>query len=295
MEQKKKTNTGLKAGLAILLLLLLATAFFAYQLNTEKKETEKILIAEKEQVINDLTAMSQQYDVAIADNDSISTNLVAAKNRIKDLMTSLKASQNSVNSLLSYRKKFVALQAEMDVLLKENDRLKGENALLSTSLDSTQVQLAKRTVFTDSLLIQNTQLSSVVEDASALQTVGLTGMGVIERSSGKQIPTERARRTDKLKVCFTVVKNTLTKANDKELYVQIIDPKNNVLGLNAQLKFGNEILNYSLISSFNYENRSLDICEYLPAIKDTKFEKGRYRINVFNAKKLIASSEFVLK
>ena len=295
MEEPKKTNTGLKAGLAILLLLLLATAFFAYQLNTEKKETEKTLIAEKEQVLNDLTAMSQQYDTAIANSESINTDLVAAKNRIKDVMEALKASQNSVNSLLSYRKKFVALQAEMDVLLKENDRLKGENALLTTSLDSTQVQLAKRTVFTDSLLTQNTKLSSVVEDAAALQTVGLVGMGVIERSSGKQIPTERARRTDKLKICFTVVKNTLAKADDKDLYVQIIDPKNNVLGLNAQLQFGNEVLNYSLISSFNYENRNLDICEYLPAEKDTKFEKGRYRINVFNVKKLMSSSEFILK
>ena len=56
-------------------------------------------------------------------------------------------------------------------------------------------------------------------------------MGVIERSSGKQIPTERARRSDKIKVCFTVAKNKLTEAGDKELYVQVIDPKNNVLGV----------------------------------------------------------------
>ena len=71
----------------------------------------------------------------------------------------------------------MALQEEMDVLLAENDRLKVENELLATSLDSTQVQLAERTMFTDSLLVQNTELATVVEDAAALQTVGLKGYG----------------------------------------------------------------------------------------------------------------------
>jgi len=183
----------------------------------------------------------------------------------------------------------------MDVLLVENDRLKGENEYLASSLDSTQVQLAERTMFTDSLLVQNTELATVVEDASALQTVGLIGMGVLERSSGKQVPMERARRSDKIKVCFTVAKNTLAEAGDKELYVQVIDPKNNVLGANDQVQFDDQVLNYSLISRFNYENRNLQICEYVSKPQDSKFEAGRYKINVFSAKELISSSEFVLK
>jgi hypothetical protein len=183
----------------------------------------------------------------------------------------------------------------MDILLAENDRLKGENQYLATSLDSTQVQLAERTMFTDSLLVQNTQLASVVSDASALQTVGLIGMGILERSSGKQVPMERARRSDKIKVCFTVAKNMLADAGDRELYVQVIDPKNNVLGANDQAQFDDQVLNYSLISRFNYENRNLNICEYVLPLEDSKFEAGRYKINVFNDKELISASEFELK
>jgi regulator of replication initiation timing len=211
------------------------------------------------------------------------------------LMDSLKISQNSVNSLWRYKKKFMALQEEMDVLLTENDRLKVENEYLATSLDSTQVQLAERTMFTDSLLVQNTELATVVRDAASLQTVGLIGMGVIERRSGRQIPTERAGRSDKIKVCFTVAKNMLTEAGDKELYVQVIDPKNNVLGANDQVQFEDQVLNYSLISRFNYENRNLNICEYVSALTDSKFEKGRYKINVFSDKELISASEFEMK
>mgnify|MGYP000076608358 CR=1 FL=1 len=120
-------------------------------------------------------------------------------------------------------------------------------------------------------------------------------MGVIERSSGKQIPTERARRSDKIKVCFTVAKNTLTEAGDKELYVQVIDPKNNVLGSNDQIQFDDQVLNYSLISRFNYENRNLNICEYISQLDDSNFEKGSYKVNVFNDKEMISSSEFTLR
>ncbi|MEO1031989.1 MAG: chromosome partitioning protein ParA [Bacteroidota bacterium] len=295
MEDSQKSNIGLKVGLGILLILFLGTAFYASKLYSDGKAQEKELISEKQQVMNDLNNMAKQYDQAIAESEVKDQDLVAARDRIQGLMDSLKVSQNSVNSLFRYKKKFLALQEEMDELLAENDRLKVENEYLATSLDSTQVQLAERTVFTDSLLVQNTELANVVEDAAALQTVGLVGMGVIERSSGKQIPTERARRGDKIKVCFTVAKNTLTEAGDKELYVQVIDPKNNVLGANNQIQFDDQVLNYSLISRFNYENRNLNICEYINKPDDAKFEAGRYQINVFNDKELISSSEFSLK
>ncbi|MBO6880544.1 MULTISPECIES: chromosome partitioning protein ParA [Winogradskyella] len=295
MENSQKTSTGLKVGLGILLVLFLGTAFYASKLYTDNKETEKTLITEKEQVMNDLNIMAAQYDEAIAESEIKNQDLIAARERITGLMDSLKVSQTSVNSLWRYKKKFMALQEEMDVLMAENDKLKVENEYLATSLDSTQVQLAERTVFTDSLLVQNTELATVVEDAAALQTVGLIGMGVIERSSGKQIPTERAKRSDKIKVCFTVAKNKLTEAGDKELYVQVIDPKNNVLGANEQIQFEDQVLNYSLISRFNYENRNLNICEYINVLEDSKFEEGRYKINVFNDKELISSSEFVMK
>ncbi|MCC1484163.1 chromosome partitioning protein ParA [Winogradskyella immobilis] len=295
MEGSGSKNIGLKVALGIMLALFLGTAFYTSTLYTEKKETEATLISEKQQVMADLNTMARQYDEAIGENEIANKDLVAARDRIQGLMDSLKVSQTSVNSLWRYKKKFLALQEEMDGLLKENDRLKIENDFLATSLDSTQVQLAERTVFTDSLLVQNTELANVVEDAAVLQTVGLKGFGVIERRSGKQIPTERASRSDKLKICFTVAKNALADAGDKELYVQVIDPQSNVLGSNNQVQFEDQVLNYSLISRFNYENRNLNICEFVAPDQDTKFVKGRYIVNVFNDKELISNSEFTLR
>ena len=293
MENSNSKSIGLKIALGILLALFLGTAFYTSKLYNEKKENEATLISEKKQVMADLSSMAKQYDIAIEDNEVANQNLVEARDRIQGLMDSLKISQNSVNSLWRYKKKYLALQEEMDVLLTENDKLKVENELLATSLDSTNLQLEERAVFTDSLLVQNTQLSEVVENAAVLQAVGLKGFGVIERSSGKLIPTERAKRSDKIRVCYTVAKNALVGAGDKELYVQILDPKNNVLGANEQVQYDETILNYSLVSKFNYENKNLDICEFVAPNDD--FTAGRYVVNVFNENELVSSSEFTLK
>jgi regulator of replication initiation timing len=292
MENANK-NTGLKVAIGILLVLFIGTGVYTSKLYNDKKETEASLTKEKEQVMADLETMSKQYDVVIGENEAANQDLVEAKSRIQGLIDSLKISQNSVASLWSYKKKFLALREEMDELLTENEKLKIENSSLATSLDSTKYQLAERTMFTDSLLVQNTELATVVENASMLQTVGLNGFGVIVRSSGKLVPTERAGRSDKIQVCFTVAKNTVVGAGDKELYVQVLDPNGVVLGSNEQVQFGDNVINYSIISKFNYENKNLNICEFVSP--SNEFTKGKYTINVYNEKELISTSDFNLK
>ena len=289
------SNTGLKVALGILIALFLGTGFYTSKLYNDKKENEAQLTKEKQMVMNDLSSMAAQYDTAISENEITNGNLIEARERIQGLMDSLKTSKASVNTLWRYKQKYFNLQKEMDGLLTQNDSLRVENSLLATTLDSTQVQLAERSVFTDSLLIQNTELATVVEDASVLSTVGLKGFGVIERSTGKLIPTERASRSDKIRVCFTVAKNNLVEAGDQELYVQVIDPKNNVIGVNEQIQFDDKTLNYSVVSKFNYEQRNLNVCEFVGSNRKNGFEKGRYVVNVFNKKDLVSTSEFTLK
>ena len=298
--ESKTVNTSIKVALGIAIALFVGLGVFSTSLYKEKVENEKVLVDEKTKVLNELNQMAVQYDVAMRENKVVNQNLVEAKARIESLIDSLKVSETNVKSLWKFKKKYLALQKEMDFILTENDKLKVENQLLATTLDSTKVdyelKLAERTTFTDSLLVQNTALVDIVEGAAVLSANSMNVTVVIERSSGKQIPTELARRSDKIRICFTVAKNKLVQAGDKELFVQVIDPKNNILGVNEQITFGEEVLNYSLISKFNYENQSLPICEYLAKKNDdVDFEKGTYKVNVFNGKELVTSSQFTMK
>ncbi|MFG6685849.1 chromosome partitioning protein ParA [Mariniflexile sp. HNIBRBA6329] len=293
--ENNKSSMGLKVALGIALVLFLGTAFYTMNLYQSSSKVQKDLTEQKQLVMNDLNAMAKQYDEAISENEVANKDLIEARARIQGLIDSLKISETNVKSLWSYKQKYASLQKEMDVLLAENDKLKIQNSYLATSLDSTRVRLEERTIFTDSLLIQNNALAEVVSNAAVLGAVNMKGFGVIERTSGKLIPTERASRTDKIRVCFTVPKNKLVQSGDQELYVQVIDPKNNTLGLNDQVSFGGKTLKYSIISKFNYENTSLDVCEFVATKGKSEFQKGRYIVNVFNEKDLVATSEFTLK
>lgn len=288
-------STGLKVALGIALALFIGTGIYTSTLYKEKKQNEEQLTQEKNDVLTDLNTMAAKYDVALSETQVTNQNLVEARDRIQDLIDSLKVSETNVRNLGRYYNKYNALKTEMDALLTENDRLKVENMQLATTLDSTNVRYEESRMFNDSLLIQNTALADVVERAAVLNAVNLKGFGVIQRNNGKLIPTERAKRSDKIRVCFTVTKNRLVQSGDKEFYVQVIDPTSNILGADEQVKFGEQVLNYSLISKFNYENGNLDICEFIDAKEDEKFPDGLYKINVFNANELISSTEFTLK
>ncbi|MCB4808602.1 chromosome partitioning protein ParA [Tamlana sp. 62-3] len=292
MENKSK---GLKIALGIAVVLFLATGFYAMNLHKKASDEKKELAEQKQLVMNDLNAMAKQYDEAIGENEIKNNNLIEARGRIQGLIDSLKISETNVKSLWRYKQKYVSLQKEMDVLLAQNDSLRIENSYLATSLDSTRIRLEERAMFTDSLLVQNNALAEVVSDASVLSAVDLKASGVIVRTSGKVIPTERAGRSDKIRVCFIVAKNKLIQAGEQELYVQVIDPNGNTLGLNEQVTFEDKTLNYSLISKFNYENTNLNICEFVNPGEDEDFEKGNYKVNVFNEKDLVSTSEFLLR
>ena len=300
--EHKKNNTGLKVALAVLAALLLGTGFYAMNLITEHKETQQELVNEKKLVIEDLDAMAKQYDEAIAENEIVNNDLIEARERIQNLLDSLNTAEANVKSLWRYKSKYRLLQKEMDKLLAQNDSLRVENSYLTTSLDSTRISLDStrvsieaQEVFKDSLILKNIALEEVVKKAAVLGTTSLKGFAVIERTSGKLIPTERAKRSDKIRVCYTIAKNTLVDIGDKELYIQVIDPNNKTIGVNKQVVFDDKVLTYSTISKFNYENTNIDVCEFVASRGKEKFAKGRYIVNVFNKKDLVSNTEFTLR
>ena len=78
------------------------------------------------------------------------------------------------------------------------------------------------------------------------------------------------------------------------LYIQVINPKNNLLGEKEVLEFENGTLNYSASTKVFYENEELDVCSMVAANEEDLVE-GVYKINVFDGSKLIATSKMTLK
>ena len=291
--ENKSNNSGLKAAIVVLALLLLGSIGYIYKLTTDNKETVNTLTTEKETLAEELKAKIAEYDVMIADNTALKDELQAEQAKMVELLEQVEKSKGDVAAMAKYKASYLKLKGEMDNLVAENKLLKEENVTLTSSLDSTKVVLDDAKKFNDTLLVQNEGLTKTVEKGSKLAVLNLKVLAVKERSSGKQIETDKAGRADKLKVSFLIAENQIAKTGNREYYVQIIDSKNNILGEKKTIPAGEKTLTYSFITTVKYENKTVQVNEEV-AGKD--FAAGTYFVNVFDKNsELVSKTSFNLR
>jgi hypothetical protein len=90
------------------------------------------------------------------------------------------------------------------------------------------------------------------------------------------------------------VPNSIAEKGDKLLYVQVINPENNLLGDKELIAFDEGDLIYSSSTKVYYENDELDVCILINASEEDLIG-GRYVINVFDGVQIISTASMVLK
>jgi hypothetical protein len=291
-----KNNNGLKVLAGLLGVILLGTIIYTVSLYQDKKKTETALTKEKELVVNDLESLKSEYEKAIMESNATNEELVAARDNIAKYIDSVNAMKADLATLSRYRRQVSVLKKEREELLRQVDSLKESNTMIAMQRDSTFVELEKQTVFNDSLIVQNTQLADAVERGSALNLTQFSVDAVRERSNGQLRSTSRAKRTDKLKICFTVADNVIAEAGDREFYIEVLDPQGNVMGgSNTKAMEEGPTISYTKNTNFYYENSALDVCDYISNYAG-EFQSGNYMVNVYDdSLKLLGTSKFELK
>ncbi|SFR45813.1 hypothetical protein SAMN04490243_1740 [Robiginitalea myxolifaciens] len=291
-----KNNNGLKVIAGLLGVVLLGTIIYTVSLYQEKQKNEVALRQEKELVVEDLNSLKSEYDKAILESNATNEELVAARDNIAKYIDSVKAMKADISALSRYRRQVSVLKKEREQLLAQVDSLKTSNTLIAMERDSTFAELEKQTIFSDSLVVQNTQLADAVERGSALNLTAFSVDAVRERNNGKLVSTSRAGRTDKLKICFTVADNVIAEAGDREFYIEVLDPQGNVMGGgNTKTMEDGASVTFTKATNFYYENQDLDVCDYISNYSG-EFADGNYMVNVYDDKlKLLGTNKFELK
>jgi peptidoglycan hydrolase CwlO-like protein len=296
LNQSNSRNSGLKVVVLILVLLLMGSLAYVYKLQQDKDAVDSSLsktLTEKEKFQAELESKIAEYDIAIADNTALKGELEEEQAKIMELLEKIKKSDGSVAELSKYKTQYVKLKREMDNLIAENNVLKANNSKLTKNLDSTNVVLTNAKTANDTLAAKNENLSKTVEKAQRLSVLNLTTLAVKQKSSGKQINTDKASKADVLKIGFTIAENQVAKTGDRTYYVQVIDSKNNVLGEKKTETFGTTYLPYSFQKTIKYENKTVQVQEDL-SVKN--ISAGTYFVNVFDKKgELVSKSSFQLK
>ena len=295
--ENQKSNSGLKAAVVILALLLVGSLFYIYSLTKDANILSNQIVtekSEKDNVLDSLSILRDTYDKALEDKTAMSDDLVVEREKVINLIADLNKSKGDAASMSKYRGQYLKLQENMKNLMAENNALKSANQSLTTQRDSTVAVSGEQKKFIDTLASQNQKLANTVERGSKLSITNLKTQAFKERSSGKQVETEKASRANRLKVSFTIAANEIAKSGEKKYYVQIIDSNNNVIGQKKTEVFGSQILTYSFTSTVVYNNKNTDVVETLVTNED-ELTKGSYFVNIFDKGELVSKTSFTLK
>lgn len=281
--EKKQNNSGLKAAVVILALLLLGSVGYIFKMTSDNKKEVTELTTEKDKFANDLRASIEELKSSKSENAELDAERQKLIKENEELLAKVEKAEGNAAAMARYKNEYFRLKREQDNLVAEIKLLKEQNVALTSSLDSTNVVLGEERKFKDTLLVQNDNLAKTVEKGSKLSVLNLNVQAVKERSSGKQVDTDKASRADKLKVSFVIAENQIAKSGTRKYYVQVIDSKNNILGDKETIAMGGEgmSLTYSFITQVKYENKTVQVNEELSG---SDFQSGTYFVNVFNEK-----------
>ncbi len=295
MSTVNENNSGkFKILIGVLSVLLIALAVYTVTLFNDNKSKISTLEGQKASIEMELESLIANYDEVIKDNELKDNDLLAARERITVLLDSVKDAKANVALIERYRVEIGKLKQERTLLFRKADSLIAANQRLAIERDSTSMELQNARVVMDSVSMENLAMNETIKKAAVVKATDLRGEAVIIRNSGKVVDTRRASRADKIRACFTLAPNDLAQTGNRILYVQVINPRNNVMGDKAVKQFEDNNLTYSASTNVFYENEELDVCILINA-SDNDLIDGQYVVNLFDGEKQIGTTTMELR
>ena len=292
MAEPYKSNIGFKIVIAFLAILLVGSLAYTYNVIKDSNEIEKVLISEKDAVLKDLAVSKDSLDGAIASNSILSLELINERDRVEKLIKDFQNSDIDAISAMRYKNEAINLKNKVSSLLKEVKELKDQNRVLTQERNNAVVILDETKKSFDNLQDKNYKMAETLEKASKLNILNLLIEGFTKKNSGKLVLTDKARKTDVMKISYTVAENLVSKPITKNYFIQVVDNNNNVLGDMKIENFGDKSLTYSFVSAINFENKTMQISKEL---KVENLTSGTYFVNIYDKGELLVKTSMNLR
>lgn len=292
--ENENNSAKFKILIGVLSILLIALAVYTVTLFNDNKSTISNLETQKADIEQELEGLIANYDEVIKDNELKDKDLLAARERITVLLDSVKDAKANIGLIQRYKAEVGRLKQERTLLFKRADSLIAANKQLLMERDSTSLELSNTRIVVDSVNQENEAMSEILKRGSIVKATDLRGEAVIIRNSGKVVDTRRSSRADKIRTCFTLAPNSIAKRGDRIFYVQVINPKDAMMGDDTVKEFEEVNLHYSASTNVFYENEELDVCILVNA-KELDLIEGRYTINLYDGPNLIGTTTMELK
>jgi len=281
--------------LSSLIVTIAVIAVFSFTNYKSISSQNEFLHQEKKLIEGELSQIILSYDNVSSTNTSLSLELENAKQTTKIALDSLRLLNSDLSVLFKYKQQTAGFKAKYKTLFSAIESLESSNEVLKEEAISSNNDLEKQVELNLALTKTNFALNKTIDKASLLSANSFkaTAQNTV---LGKKVYTNKASKAKAIDVCFTLAKNILTEPGKKEIYIQIVNPKNNVVADKGAVNFGESSLIYSIKTNIAYHNEVNDVCVEIKADKDNQpFAKGTYFVNVFHKDIKLGSTEVVLK
>lgn len=295
----KSSNRWMYILLVVLALGIIGLSFWLISVKSEiktlrvEKERQRLeLQTELDSIVYEHILVKQEYG-------ELSDSLVAYDSIFQANAKEIKQLLNFKWEYYKVRKKLTGLQEiaqgyvrKMDSIVTINQALTEENLQMKE-----EIKIEKRKY--KNLEIEKGELEDMVDEASVLGVYNLSGKAVHVKGSGKEVETEKIRRTKRIKVCFTIGKNSIIEPGDRTIYLRIAQPDKEILAKGRGDKYTfehhGETLQYSEKRNIDYKNEAIDLCLRYNIRNTQELQPGLYHIDLFEGDKNIGHTTFELR
>lgn len=295
----KNNNLWMYIVLAVLALGIIGLSIYMLSI---KKELSG-LVAEKEvqrlELVEELNTLLEEHENTKVAYGEMSDSLVVMDSVIQ-------ANAKEIKSLLNYKwefykvkKKLSRLQVVSQSYVRQMDSLYTENTALTEENLQMREEIQIERKRNQNLAQEKDELSGKVEEASILGSYNIEANAMRVRGGNNESITNKVRRTDRIKVCFTLSENSIVETGKKSIYIRVAEPNKEILtkGRTDQYMFEHkgEMLQYTMKKDVNYENEAIDICLNWNRRQTKEMQAGIYHIDIFDGDFNIGHTTFELK
>ncbi|HUW06613.1 MAG TPA: hypothetical protein VMW01_10145 [Williamwhitmania sp.] len=281
--------------LVIIAALVVICGLLFWKYSAEKKQSEVIqyqLNEEKDSIESNLNNLYSDYKNLESNNDSINNQLAVERGKIQGLLAQMKQ-EKAINyqKIKDYQKELGTLRSIMKSYIQQIDSLNTMNQALIAENVKVKEESGMTKMANQELSQKNEELSSKVQKGSIIKARDIAATLINKR--GKTVT--RARRIDKIKVCFTLVENDIAQAGLRDVYVRITGPDKYVLAKSETDLFdyqGQKIV-FSAKREIDYQNKDVDLCIFYDNNGD--LVSGSYDVNIFTDGMQIGTTQFMIK
>lgn len=299
----KSGNKGSQTNKILVVLVIILLSFCSYLIwqnlglneDLTAGETAHYEVSnERDSVKGELEEMLAQYNEMEANSEELSEELAAEKEKIEALLKQAKGKNWTIHKLRKETKTLRSIMkgyvVQIDSLNQVNGRLRNENAVVKTELSSEKNR-------SKDLSEKNENLEGLVTVASYLKTTNLTSYGVKIKSNNTGKSNDRAKRVEKIRTEFTILKNNITTSGKKWVYVRILTPDGKVLSEKTddsnKFNFNGVRGLYSSKKKIDYKNQQQTLI--IDWLKTNDFPIGEYNVEVYADGVDIGKTKFSLK